>query len=351
MNEFGIYVLTYPGDYYLSTALIRSLKYFSPDLPIMIIPGEGFDLDDHPFDVPIMAEPNGFWGQIGHASRKFWAFQGPFEKFIYLDGDVICTRPIQPFVAQMMQQSGNFINVEISIADDAWHPAITNPEHKSHEHCINRVRTQLGNVELLHEFDPEFDPYSHYTFNNGIFASNRLAINEKAFEDLYNREVAFFKKRLNKEFNWKSFDLFFGDQGRLNYLVEKLGIDRTISLHHRLHQWGGEPKSVVLDKVLAGDAESYFIHWAGCPRPSPSIFCKGPFLPFLGAANSVLSSEYKSLSEIPAYSVWWFFSAEEQQRWKKFSERLKWTWLDVKQIMMESIKSLKRLIKKKIVGD
>jgi hypothetical protein len=60
-EKFGIYRLAYPGDYYLSSILVRSIQQVSPDIPIMIIPGEGFDLNDHPFDVPVMPIPLGFW--------------------------------------------------------------------------------------------------------------------------------------------------------------------------------------------------------------------------------------------------------------------------------------------------
>ena len=93
-KDFGIYILTYPGDYHLATALIRSLQYFNRNIPIMVIPGEGFNRDDHPFDVPIMTIPEGFWDKLGHGSRKFWCFQGPFEKFLYLDADIICLRSL-----------------------------------------------------------------------------------------------------------------------------------------------------------------------------------------------------------------------------------------------------------------
>jgi hypothetical protein len=91
MGEFGIYVMTYPGDFHLSIPLIRSIRYFHPDISITIIPGEGFDHEDHPFDVEILPLPDGFWGTVGHQSRDFWAFQGPYERFLYLDADIICT--------------------------------------------------------------------------------------------------------------------------------------------------------------------------------------------------------------------------------------------------------------------
>ena len=69
-TEFGVYILTYPGDFHLSTVLVLSIQKVSPDVPIMIIPGEGFDREDHPFHVPIMPEPAGcFWPQLGHQDR------------------------------------------------------------------------------------------------------------------------------------------------------------------------------------------------------------------------------------------------------------------------------------------
>ena len=55
--KFGVYVMTYPGDFHLSTILVRSIQQVNPDIPVMIIPGEGFDFNNHPFDVPVMPLP------------------------------------------------------------------------------------------------------------------------------------------------------------------------------------------------------------------------------------------------------------------------------------------------------
>src|SRR5210317_780368 len=108
-NSFGVYIQTYPGDYHLSSMLVRSIQQVSPDIPIMIIPGEGFDLDNHPFDVPIMPIPTGFWAEIGHQDRDFWAFQGPFEKFLYLDADTICTKSLDNLARRIKGEKGDFI--------------------------------------------------------------------------------------------------------------------------------------------------------------------------------------------------------------------------------------------------
>jgi len=58
-GQFGVYILSYPGDFHLSLVLVRSIQHVSPGVPVMVIPGEGFERDDHPFVVPIMPVPTG----------------------------------------------------------------------------------------------------------------------------------------------------------------------------------------------------------------------------------------------------------------------------------------------------
>jgi hypothetical protein len=75
-GQFGVYVLTYPGDFHLSRVLVQSIRHRNSGVPLMIIPGEGFERAEHPFDVPVMPVPGGrFWPTLGHMDRKFWAFQ------------------------------------------------------------------------------------------------------------------------------------------------------------------------------------------------------------------------------------------------------------------------------------
>jgi hypothetical protein len=66
-GQFGVYVLTYPGDFHLSRVLVQSIRHHNPGVPLMIIPGEGFERADHPFDVSVMPVPGGrFWPTLGH---------------------------------------------------------------------------------------------------------------------------------------------------------------------------------------------------------------------------------------------------------------------------------------------
>jgi hypothetical protein len=346
MEGFGIYVLTYPGDFHLSIALINSLKNFHPDIPIVIIPGEGFDLNDHPFDEPVMSEPQGFWGKMKHADRKCWVFQGEFEKFLYLDADLICTRSIAPLIDRIMEQEGKFIFVQEETGNSpAWTDAISNDNHERHDHCIAMVWSQLGNPDYIQSFDKHYDPYNRYPFNTGIFASNIHTISESEFEDLNNRERDFYKRHLGKEFSWKMYDLFFGDQGRINYLISKLNVP-VFNLYPDGHfLWGGTPAEVEVNDVLNGDVGFSFIHWAGCPRPSPSIFCKGFGLSLLRKTDSYLKEGYEKLYEIPGYSVWLYFLTDAGNKGISLQDKFVWSRKDIKKIVKSEFLNCKAMIK------
>ena len=42
--------------------LVQSIRHHNPGVPLMIIPGEGFERAEHPFDVPVMPAPGGRFG-------------------------------------------------------------------------------------------------------------------------------------------------------------------------------------------------------------------------------------------------------------------------------------------------
>ena len=76
-GQFGVYVLTYPGDFHLSRVLIRSIRHLNPGVPVMIIPGEGFEREAHPFDVPVMPVPDGrFWPTLARSGLPGWRQRG-----------------------------------------------------------------------------------------------------------------------------------------------------------------------------------------------------------------------------------------------------------------------------------
>src|SRR5210317_610518 len=131
----------------------------------MIIPGEGFDLHDHPFDVPIMPIPTGFWGEIGYQDRDFWCFQGPFEKFLYLDADTICTKSLDNLARRIESEKGDFIYIQSLMSEEDWRSRIGNPSDPGHDDCLYCVNDEF-NVDLRDKFDPDHDFLAYCPFNN-----------------------------------------------------------------------------------------------------------------------------------------------------------------------------------------
>jgi hypothetical protein len=315
MFDFGIYILTYPGDFHLSTALIRSIRYFHPGIPMRIIPGEGFDRENHPFDIEILPEPGGFWATMGYQSRDFWAFQGPFDKFLYLDADVICTGSLDSLFKRIQAQEGQFLFVHICFEDQpTWEAAIRDENNPLHESARAWVARALGRPDLQIQFDPDYDPYSRAPFNTGIFASKRGTISEADLKALYEKEAAFYETKLKTPFTWKACTLFYSDQGRLNYLVDKLHLSLIDTSPDGNDSWAGDIReSVTVEKCLNNKLDFKFIHWAGVPRPRPSICCH-PVLQWLDPIIYPFHDyrNYENFPEIPGYALWRYFQSTNQ---------------------------------------
>lgn len=70
--------------------LVRSIQQVSLDIRIVIIPGEGFNRRNQPFDVPVMPEAEGSRVGIGCQGRYFRVFQGPLGSLLYVNADTLC---------------------------------------------------------------------------------------------------------------------------------------------------------------------------------------------------------------------------------------------------------------------
>ena len=259
---------------------------------------------------------------------------------------MICTRTIAPLFERIMAQEGKFIFVQEETGNSAaWTDAIANENHHRHDACVHMVRSQLGNPDYIRVFDQQYDPYNRYPFNTGIFASSIDTISESEVEDLNHKEREFFNAQIGVEFTWKAYDLFFGDQGRINYLVTKLNIP-ILDLYPDAHfLWGGTAKEVKINDVLNGDVGFSFIHWAGCPRPSPSIFCKGVGLSVMRKTYKYLKEGYDRLYEIPGYSVWLYFWSNAGKKNISLQDKLVWSCKDTKRIFNSTYRKCKALVK------
>ena len=340
-ESFGIYILTYPGDYHLSTILVRSIQQVSPDLPIMIIPGEGFDLNGHPFDVPVMPIPTGFWAEIGHQDRDFWAFQGPFETFLYLDADTIVVKSLDNLAKRIAEQDGDFFYAQEWVDDQTWLSVMQNPAHPDHNRYRQTIKDDVGRGPLS-DFDPDHDFLAHKTFNSGVFASRRFAIKESDLASLNEAERKFYRENLGQdEWTWKSSELFFRDQGRLNYLVHKLSIPTFPLGPDLLWIAGADSIYVSPENVNNNSCDFHIIHWMGAKSPTPSYFCNGPLFKLYANLWSYVGTRtgrhvargYKHLPECTGYSVWRHYY-ERSHGSMPLGERLRWSWRDTERIVI-----------------
>jgi hypothetical protein len=334
--------MTYPGDYHLSTMLVRSIQRVSPGIPVMIIPGEGFDLDNHPFDVPVMPPPtDGFWAEIGHQDRDFWAFQGPFEKFLYLDADTLVVKSLDALARRIAAQQGDFLYIHTWIEDEQWRQAIQDPQHPDHDTCRQTVSRDIGRGPL-EQFDPDHDFFAAKTFNSGVFAGSRSAIKESDLASLNAAERAFYRERLGIErWTWKSSELFFRDQGRLNYLARKLSIP-TYPLEPELVCISGASSVYVSPEDVKQDTcQFHVIHWMGSKSPTPSWFCTKPLFTvyaylwaYVGRRTGrYVVDGYEQLPESTGYSVWRDYY---HRSFGSFSvrERLEWSRQDLVRVLI-----------------
>jgi len=321
--------------------LVRSIQDVSPELPIMIIPGEGFDLENHPFDVPIMPLPtDGFWAQIGHQDRDFWAFQGPFETFLYLDADTIVVKSLVALAKRLCEQQGDFVYIQDWVDDETWDSVMRDPEHPDHKQYRQTISRDIGMGPLV-EFDPDHDFFAHKPFNSGVFAGSRLAIKDSDLAALNTAERSFYCDSLGiEEWTWKSSELFFRDQGRLNYLVRKLSIP-TFPLEPDLICVSGASAVYVPMKDVRGDScDFHVIHWMGSKSPSPSYFCSGKFFTLYASlwayvgrrTNRFVMPGYEQLPESTGYSVW-RHHYEGLPGAFRLRERLQWSSRDLKRVL------------------
>ena len=337
--------------------LVRSIQQVSPDIPIMIIPGEGFDRNDHPFDVPIMPEPEGFWSEIGHQDRDFWAFQGPFETFLYMDADTLCVKSLDRLAQRIAGQQGDFIYVQQWMSDEDWHAIVSDSSHPEHARRIQEVKNEFG-PDAMFEFDPQYDLFAHKAFNSGVFASRRLAISDSDLASLNRAERAFYRDTLRiEEWSWKSSELFyFRDQGRLNYLVHKLGIPVFPIEPELICRAGADSIRVSFEDVKNDAADFHVIHWMGAKSPSPSFFCTKPLFPFYAwlwsnvgrKTGRFVAPGYHRLPECTGYAVWWHYH-DQFNGVMPLGERLRWSWPDLRKTGKLFIRSLRLLVKSVMV--
>jgi len=206
-NKFGIVLTTYVGDFFLTKGLLASIKKFMPHVPICIIQDGDFSLDEL-FGVYNITNvirkkdvKDEFLRQNCFGSRctnmiAFW--EGPFEKFLYLDSDLVLW--------------GNILqHINIDEAD-FFH----NEPHEEYTPIV--YKKQYFDYERVFNYLEEFNWRACHFFNAGVFIAKRGIIDLDKFKQLY--------------WLWKKDKLLMPTepQGMINYLVFKASEKKELIL-------------------------------------------------------------------------------------------------------------------------
>jgi hypothetical protein len=173
LENFGIIITTYLGDFHLTKGLLASIKYFAPELPICIIQDGDFDMSRElgTYNIQCVLKKsdvkNSFLRENCFGSRctnmiAFW--ESPFESFLYLDSDTV----LWGNICTDIERKVSFIH---------------NTPHEPYNDYI--YKTQYCDFErLFNHVDPIAYPKYHL-FNAGVFYSKGNIFDLEVFKKLF----------------------------------------------------------------------------------------------------------------------------------------------------------------------
>jgi len=196
-EPFGIVTACWSGDYFLAKATCASIRHFLRNVPICVIVDGDFSIQElidiynvQPLYLSQLSNPDLRKICPGSSRAKLAAmWEGPFERFLYLDSDAIIW--------------GNILK-EFELTDVDF-VVMRPPSHG----CLPKeeVTKWFFDVDQLLEIFPDFDWYNQPYFCAGAFAARKNCFSLTEYLKLEN---------LAKQFP----NLFqFWDQGIVNYMV------------------------------------------------------------------------------------------------------------------------------------
>jgi len=232
-----VYVSTYKGDLRLTRICVASIRRWHPDVPISLIRdyGQGDfntrEIEDR-WDVDLL--PTGRrtfgWG-FAKLEPLFLPAGG---RFLVLDSDTVFTGPVLDDLRRVPAQF---------VVDDETQPP-------------DEVKRLYFDVGALRRIDPDFR-FGGRTFNSGQWVGTPGVVRRDDFSAVV--EWAATPRLRHPEY------FMPGDQGVLNYVLEKLAGDGRLTLERRpLMLWAPRDLAGVdLPRLAAGGEPPRVIHWAG----------------------------------------------------------------------------------------
>lgn len=127
----GVYILGNDVVLEFAIGLFRSLRHYSPDIPVRLLPYDGRLEKLRPwmklYNIELHEDPDyGFYDRLGddlwdvvhmghHMFRKFAAFSGPFDDFLYLDIDIAALAPVETLFAEFTRSGADFMTFDADL--------------------------------------------------------------------------------------------------------------------------------------------------------------------------------------------------------------------------------------------
>ncbi len=124
----GVYILGNDVVLEFAIGLFRSLRHYSPDIPVRLLPYDGRLEKLRPwlerYNITLHDDPDyAFYDRLGdqlwdevhlghHMFRKFAAYSGPFDDFLYLDIDIAVLAPVENLFADFTRSEAAFMSFD-----------------------------------------------------------------------------------------------------------------------------------------------------------------------------------------------------------------------------------------------
>jgi hypothetical protein len=269
-NITKVYINTHKYDLYQAKACIASVRYWYPDISIILIK----DLGSGIFDTKLIEK---IWNvKVFNTEKKVFGwgygkleplFLNEHDIFLMLDADTVMLGPLLD----------NLCNYQFDFLIDAE----VQPEWR-----FNQI---YYNLNRINEIAPEFN-YPGYSFNSGQWIGKSGILKRTDFELTLSWTTPPNPKFPDIVFN--------GDQAHLNFVLHKLGSEKKIQVERQkimIFPENGNAEFISIEQIKNKiNCYPYILHWAGYKKLNNKAMPRYDIFKFFhGVYYSKMSSQEK----------------------------------------------------------
>jgi hypothetical protein len=261
MQDFGVVIGCCESDYGFAKGTIASVRHYMPDVPICLLVDGSFPTDDmqHAYGVSAFYRSqvqNVFLRDLsfGYGISKMVTFwEGPFDRFLFLDADTILLGDLRPKLFAGRKQ-------------DRWDMFI---DKQRGNYCEEDVRRWFFQPDLLSQHFPSFNwrAYTGRYYCTGVWAGRKGIFPLEEYEQILRLHMAEPQLFLVGEMGFLNFMIFRAEaEGRITIAedhIQVLALD--FSLHELKRRW-----QIDCPPANLPQAEATVLHY---PYMKPTVSC------------------------------------------------------------------------------